>query len=93
MENIEINSKFSSKTVIKMVRLFLESLFDEFVFENLNLEWETPFIVSVRYNLKNREEEDLVKISILEKEKTVINVQGEKNLTVEYFFMELKNIL
>jgi len=93
MTQKEIQSDFVKETTVLKIKCFLEGLSNVYVFDKVDFIWKREKKVSVKYTLKKRTEEDLIKIFISKGEKTKILIQGEKWNSVEYFWLELNKIL
>ena len=96
METKKINCNLSLKITIKRTKEYLEQLPLVYVFkkDSVHVGWTTSTDVTLKYVLKLRDEIEYIEISILKQKKgTQIFIQGEKNLSLEYFRMELEKIL
>jgi hypothetical protein len=90
----EIYTNFSKPDSFDYVKNFLEELSKKWIFQKFNIEWETTSCISVKYILNNRSTEDSVEIFLIQEGKrTKVVIEGEKFFTVEYFFLELREIL
>ena len=96
METKKLYSNFSLKITKERIKNFLQELPRVYVFrtKSVKSEWITLTEVTLEYILKWRREIEYIEISLSTKESgTIIILQGEKNLSLEYFKMELEKIL
>lgn len=95
MEKKKISSNFPREIAIEKINFFLEKLLKMSLFDHIQHEWETPSCLFIKYTLKRRQEQDSVKIIIVNSTgiKAIIYIQSDKRFTTEYFLMELEKVL